>query len=241
MNKVKRAVILAAGIGKRMHPVTLHTPKPLVKVNGIRIIETIIYGLKANGIHEIYVVAGFLKEQLIGLQNEFGVTIIENPDYQTCNNISSLYAAREYLEDAIILEGDLVICNQRILAPEFKQSGYNAVWTSERTKEWLLTLKNGMIRGCSRNGGEKGWQLFGISRWNAQDGTKLKRHLEIEFDEKKNRQIYWDDIPLFCYPQEYELGIWKMQQGDVLEIDTVEELAAVDKRYRKWLERENKT
>ena len=53
MHKVERAVILAAGIGKRMNPVTLRTPKPLVKVNGARMIDTIIRALYHNGITEI--------------------------------------------------------------------------------------------------------------------------------------------------------------------------------------------
>ena len=43
---VKRAIIMAAGIGKRMQPLTFHTPKPLIKVNGIRIIDTIVNSLK---------------------------------------------------------------------------------------------------------------------------------------------------------------------------------------------------
>ena len=55
MYKVKRAIIMAAGIGKRMQPVTLETPKPLVKVNGVRMIDTVIQGLLENGISEIYV------------------------------------------------------------------------------------------------------------------------------------------------------------------------------------------
>lgn len=45
MPKVERAIIMAAGLGKRMHPVTLTTPKPLVKVNGKRMIDTVIEGL----------------------------------------------------------------------------------------------------------------------------------------------------------------------------------------------------
>ena len=44
MHKVRRAIIMAAGVGNRMRPVTLETPKPLVKVNGIRIIDTVIQG-----------------------------------------------------------------------------------------------------------------------------------------------------------------------------------------------------
>ena len=54
MPKVERAIIMAAGLGKRMHPVTLTTPKPLVKVNGKRMIDTVIEGLHKNGISEIY-------------------------------------------------------------------------------------------------------------------------------------------------------------------------------------------
>ena len=54
---------MAAGIGKRMYPITLKTPKPLVKVNGIRMIDTVIQGLYQQGIHEIYVVVGYQKEQ----------------------------------------------------------------------------------------------------------------------------------------------------------------------------------
>lgn len=60
MNKVQRAIIIAAGIGKRMQPVTLDTPKPLIRVNGMRIIDTIIQGLQNNRIMEIYLVVGYL-------------------------------------------------------------------------------------------------------------------------------------------------------------------------------------
>ena len=60
MHTVKRAIIMAAGFGSRMQPVTLTTPKPLVKVNGMRMIDTVIQGLHHNGIQEIYIVAGYL-------------------------------------------------------------------------------------------------------------------------------------------------------------------------------------
>ena len=58
MHKVKRAIVMAAGLGKRMQPVTLTTPKPLVKVNGVRMIDTVIKGLHENGITESYSVVG---------------------------------------------------------------------------------------------------------------------------------------------------------------------------------------
>ena len=56
MYRVERAIIMAAGFGNRMRPVTLSTPKPLVRVNGVRMIDTVIDGLHKNGINEIYIV-----------------------------------------------------------------------------------------------------------------------------------------------------------------------------------------
>ena len=238
MNKVKKAIIMAAGIGKRMQPVTLHVPKPLVKVNGKRMIDTVIEGLHENGIREIYIVVGYLMEQFECLKTDYsGITLIENPYYDTCNNISSLYVAREHLENAMILDGDQVIYNNRILSPEFDRSGYNAVWTEEATSEWLMTVKDGVVVSCSRNGGKDGWQLFSISRWSKEDGARLRKQLEIEFEERQNSQLYWDDVAMFCYPEEYELGIYPMKSEDIIEIDDIEDLAKIDVTYYKYIER----
>ena len=136
MHTVKRAIIMAAGFGSRMQPVTLTTPKPLVKVNGMRMIDTVIQGLHHNGIQEIYIVAGYLKEQFYALEIQYpGVKIIENPYYDICNNISSLYVAREHLEDVMILDGDQIIYNDKILDPSFERSGYNCVWTDSQTDD----------------------------------------------------------------------------------------------------------
>lgn len=237
MNKVRRAIIMAAGIGSRLRPVTLQTPKPLVKVHGVRMIDTVLRGLLQQGITEIYVVVGYRKEQFAALKQDYPqIQLIENPYYSECNNISSLFVAREHLEDAMILDGDLIVRSSAVLSPVFERSGYNAIWTDGQTEEWLMQAENGIVRSCSRTGGKGGWQLFSISRWTQEDGKKLKRLLELEFIEKYNRQIYWDDVPMFCHFQEFQLQVYPMRPEDVLEIDSFSELAAVDAAYTERME-----
>ena len=232
MSKVKRAIIMAAGYGTRLRPITLSTPKPLIKVNGIRMIESVIEALLKNDIREIYVVTGYLAEKFDFLGEKYPeVTLIYNPYYSKYNNISSLYVARDHLKDVIILDGDQIIKNDKILDPNFEKSGYNCVWSEGYTDEWLLQVEKNTIVSCSRNGGEKGWRLYSISRWNQEDGQKLKADLEYQFEVEKNYDIYWDDVELFCSPQNYDLGIREMNLDDVIEIDTIDELRLVDKSY----------
>ena len=233
---VKRAIIMAAGSGNRMHPLTLTTPKPLIRVNGVRMIDSVVDGLRSQGINEIYVVVGYLKEKFHEwAKGQEGVHIIENPYYDTCNNISSLYAAREYLGDCIILDGDQIIYNTEILDPHFTLSGYNAVWCEGETNEWLMQVEDGIVKSCSRTGGSHGWQLYSISRWSKEDGAKLRRHLEQEF-EGGNRQIYWDDVAMFCHFEDYKLGIRQMKSSDIVEIDGIEELIQIDPSYRELMD-----
>lgn len=236
MYKAERAIIMAAGLGKRLQPITLTTPKPLVKINGVRLIDTVIKALNVNGIKEIYVVVGYLKEQFKSLEQDYpGLALLENPYYSECNNISSLYVAREHIDNTIILDGDQFIYNSDILNPYFSRSGYNAVWTDMPTDEWLMSVEDGIVKYCNRNGGNHGWQLYSVSFWSSDDGKRLKRHLEIEFEEKNNRQVYWDDVAMFIYHNEYKLGIRKMNRNDIIEIDTIRELVNLDKSYEKYL------
>ena len=138
MNKITRAIIMAAGKGTRMHPITETLPKPLIRVHGKRMIDTIIEALHENGIYEIYVVVGYLKEAFQNLPNEIkGITLIENPYFDTCNNISSLYVAKDYISNAIIIDGDQIVTDSTILSSEFENSGYNCVWQEKDTKEWM--------------------------------------------------------------------------------------------------------
>ena len=103
----KRAIILAAGFGMRMVPINTETPKGLLEVHGEPLIERQIRQLHTAGIHEIYVVVGFMKEQYEYLIDDYGVELIVNADYASKNNLHSLYLAREHLANAYIIPCDI--------------------------------------------------------------------------------------------------------------------------------------
>lgn len=232
-HSVKRAIIMAAGMGNRMHPLTFTTPKPLITVNGSRMIDTIIDGLIANGIEDINIVTGYLADKFGILKEKYpNIRFINNPYYDKYNNISSLYAAKDLLDtDVIITDADQIIYNNRILAPGFTKSGYNATAVTSHTDEWVMTVENGIVTACSRTGGDEGWQLYSVSRWCREDALKLKEFLELEFDKNKRRDVYWDDIPMFLHADAFRLGIRVMNKEDILEIDSLEELQEIDSSY----------
>ncbi|SCZ81197.1 phosphocholine cytidylyltransferase family protein [Pseudobutyrivibrio xylanivorans] len=236
-HKVERAIIMAAGLGSRMRPVTDEIPKPLISVNGKQIICTVIDALIKNGINDISVVIGYKKEAFDALKLLYpNIVLIENPYYKNYNNISSLYCIREKLDkDCIILDGDQIIYNPNILTPYFNLSGYCATWTDSPTNEWVLQEENGIVTSCSRTGGNKGWQLYSISRWSEHDAKLLRKYVVEEFHNANNKNLYWDDIPMFLHSTSFKLGITPITNDDIIEIDCIEELIILDDSYKKYI------
>ena len=228
MHKAERAIIMAAGLGTRLKPATDDTPKPMVKVNGIRMIDTVIDALHKNGINEIHVVTGYLAERFKEVKQKYpDIDILYNPYYETRNNISSMFVAREYLHNAICVDGDQVIYNPDILTPYFEYSGYAACEVHEETDEWVMTADDDMFIKSTTIGGNEGWQLFGISRWTEEDGQRLRRYIEEEYLVKKNYEIWWDNIPLFIHPESFSLKVAEISKRDLKEIDNFYELIEV--------------
>ena len=232
MPKVENAIIMAAGLGTRMRPLTNEIPKPLVKVNGKRMIETIIQGLNKNRITDITIVTGYLADKFDYLANKYsGIKLINNPYYQKYNNLSSLYVARNELKNTIILDGDQLINNLNVLDPQFDKSGYAGSWVNEWTDEWIMHPDdNGRVVSCDRDGGQEGYRLYSVSKWIAEDSKKLRKLVEKEF-QAKNYDIYWDDVVMFKYPDKFDLFVHQVDPDDIVEIDSLDELKTIDTSY----------
>ena len=114
--RVKRAIFLAAGFGSRMVPITLNTPKPMVLVNGKRIIETLLDAVVKAQIEEIIIVTGYLSEQFEVLLKKYpNIKFVYNDKYNEMNNISSAYMVKDKFQNSYVLESDLVLYNPNII------------------------------------------------------------------------------------------------------------------------------
>ena len=228
--RVKRAVFIAAGFGSRMVPITLNTPKPLVRVNGVRIIDRLIDACLRADINEIYIVRGYLAEQFDQLLYKYPmIRFLENPAYNEANNISSAFVARYMLSNAYVFESDLLLSNPDIIKKYHYTSNFLGV-KKDRTDDWCFTVKDGIITE-EKIGGTNCWQMMGISYWNEADGHRLSQDIAAVYATPGGKERYWEQVPLVYAKEHYAVEPRECFESDIVEIDTFRELKEIDKVY----------
>ena len=229
--RVKRAVFIAAGFGSRLVPITLNTPKPLIRVKGIRIIDSMLDAVVKAGIEEIIIVRGYLSEQFDQLLYKYpNIKFIENPAYNETNNISSAMCARYNLSNAYILEADILLKNPSLIKKYQYCSNYCGV-KCDSTDDWCLFSNKGKITGVSV-GGVNGHRMVGISYWTENDGRHLSECIEKVYNMPGGKERYWDNVPLSYFINDFDLHIRECSFDDFVEIDTYNELKALDSVYK---------
>ena len=228
--RVKRAIFLAAGFGSRLVPITFNTPKPLVRVHGVRIIDKLIDACLAAGINEIYIVRGYLAEQFDQLLYKYPmIKFLENPIYNEANNISSAMVSRYMLSNAYVFEADLLISNPKIIKRYQYTSNFLAI-RKARTDDWCFEVKEGIITE-EKVGGENCWQMVGISYWTDADGHRLSQDIPDVYAAPGGKERYWEQVPLVYKKEHYRVEVRECMDEDIVEIDTFRELKAIDKTY----------
>ena len=228
--RVKRVILLAAGFGSRLVPVTLNTPKPLVRVKGERMIDSLLDAIAEAGIEEVVVVRGYLGEQFDQLLYKYpNIRFIENPAYNESNNISSAYCVRYMLQNAYVMEADLVLYNKKLISKYQYTSNYLGVMV-DKTDDWCFETKNKIITKV-KVGGYNCYHMFGISYWNAQDGAKMAEHIKAVYDMPGGKERYWDQVPLEYFAKDYKIEVRECTFDDIVEIDNYSELKRLDSVY----------
>lgn len=230
--RAKRAIFIAAGFGSRLVPITFNTPKPLVRVFGVRIIDRLIDACLEAGIQEIYIVRGYLGELFDQLLYKYPmIKFLENPAYNEANNISSALVARYMLSNAYVFEADLLLSNPKIITKYHYTSNFLAIKKS-RSDDWCFRVKDGIIQEEKVGGeGEDNWQMVGISYWNEMDGHKLSQDIQEVYQSPGGKERYWEQVPLHYCKAHYTVEVRQCRDEDIVEIDTFKELKAIDKTY----------
>ena len=215
--RVKRAIILAAGFGERLVPITLNTPKSLVLVKGRRIIDSLLDAIVAAGIGQIVIVRGYLREQFDQLLYKYpNLEFVDNPDYNEENNISSVMKVRNLLANSYVCEGDIILHNPRIIQKYQFQSNYCGV-KCQRTDDWCFSEYRGRLRNLAV-GGENCYQMMGISYWTEDDGSRLSDFVKQVYEAPGGRERFWDTVPLQYYADEFDVAVRGCSFEDFTEI-----------------------
>ena len=229
------AVLMAAGMGTRMRPLTERIPKPLVSVKGTPLIETIINGLKGRGIEEIYVVTGYLGEQLSYLKDKYpGLSLIRNNDYKTVNNISSIKAAASVLRgrNAFICEADLYVSDPGIFKDNLEGSCYYGVFVNGHSDDWVFDLDtSGFIKRVGK-GGDDCYNMCGISYFTGNDSAVIADTVEERYGQLGYADLFWDEV-VNDNLNRLSLTVHPVRRDQLVEIDTVEELCTIDPDHYK--------
>ena len=228
--RVKRAIFLAAGFGSRLVPITLNTPKPLVLVNGKKIIETLLDACIKAEIEEIIIVTGYLSEQFEILLKKYpNIKFVLNKKYNEANNISSAYLVRDKFANAYVLESDLYLYNPDLIRKYEYQSNFLGKYVSV-TDDWCLETKNGIITK-EKIGGYNCYQMYGISYYCEADAKRMETDIATVYNSPGGKEKYWEQVILDVYKKNYQIYVRECYEGDIIEIDTFNELKAIDKTY----------
>ncbi|TCD27792.1 CTP--phosphocholine cytidylyltransferase [Pedobacter psychrodurus] len=226
------AIILAAGTGTRLMPYTEACPKPLIKINGVPIIERQIDFIRAIGIRDIYVVTGHLHQQFEYLKEKYGVQLVYNPEYYSYNNIYSFYLCREYFGDTWIFEGD-VFLYKNFLQPDISDSTYFSGKKQILQPEWELIFNDSNILvdilihadpSLAKKDEVPVNVMCGVSFWNKASAKVILKALDKKVSlflqgQKSNLgSQYWDQLVAENLDR-LKIKIKTIRSGDWTEID----------------------
>lgn len=217
----QNAILLAAGYGMRMIPIQQEGPKALLCVRGEKLIERQIRQLQEVGIRDITIVVGFMKEKFEYLVDLFGVKLVVNPLYYRKNNLASLALVRDQIANTYVLPCDLY-CAQNPFSTSELYSWYLMSDLPDAESGVRINRKKEIVKTAR---GE-GLSMVGISYLCGEDAERVRANLAAYDRNPRFDDCFWEET--LYEKNKMFVKARQVSAGDVIEINTFEELRAVD-------------
>lgn len=227
------AILVAAGNGSRMLPLTEIIPKPLIKVHEKPMIETNIEALQHRGVDTIYIVIGYKKEQFYYLKEKYkNIVFVENKEFAVKNNMSSIHALGDILgtKDCFISDADLYIGDKDVYLGDFVNTCFFAKFVKEKTEEWFYETQGNCITKLVK-GGENGYNMADISYWKKEDACRIKEYIHAAYVAGDSDNLLWEQVVAKHF-KDLSVCTHRVKEGQITELDTVDELRAFDPKYK---------
>ena len=227
-----RAIILAAGLGTRLRPMTDNTPKALIKVNNKPLVEYQIEYLKEKGIDEIIVVVGYLCEQFDYLKEKYGVKLVFNEKYAEYNNFYSLYLVKDYLADSYVIDADNYLF-KNMFRSDINRSTYFSVYREDCENEWFLIYGDDYKVKDIIVDSKAGRILSGVSFWDKETAEKINKFIDFAYDSNEFMDLYWDNM-VKDNISELDVYVEELEANSIYEIDSVKDYNKLEKILREY-------
>lgn len=197
-----KAIIIAAGKGTRLYPLTKNTPKSLVEIgDGLTLLESQLYSLKEAGIKDIVLIIGYLGSQIEAkieeYKSDFNFSIVYNPFYETSNNLVSVWLAKQHMTDEFITINGDDIFNPSVIT-ELLKSKANITMVIDRKDNYddddMKVVTNGnLIQAVSKDIplSEANAESVGIIKFSGYGPAIYVKTLESMVRKEKNMNVFY--------------------------------------------------
>ena len=226
-----KAIILAAGLGTRLRPMTDNTPKALIKVKDKPLVEYQIEFLKEKGIDEIIVVVGYLHEQFDYLKEKYNVELVFNDKYAEYNNFYSLYLVKEKLADSYVIDADNYLFKNMFRA-DIARSTYFSVYREDCENEWFLIYGDDYKVQDIIVDSKAGRILSGVSFWDKETAEKIVSFIDKAYESNEFMNLYWDNM-VKDNIEKLDVYVEELEPNSIYEIDSVKDYNKLEEILKK--------
>lgn len=223
-------ILLAAGKGTRLHPLTLHHPKSLYKLDkNTSVLERMVRLIrKYDSSAEIVVVTGFMSD-LISNQLKDEAILINNPFYAVTNSIASLWFAREYLEReyVVIINGDIVMEERAVHEIICKPSDRPVILLDSSIKnngDYNVQVSEDNVLVMSKGLDIYYGEFAGVIKLDSPTALLLRKEVEDMLEQEMYDQWYENALVLMIFRDNFKLGYQDISQYQWTEVDCVDDM-----------------